>query len=248
MLSQLTEFLPASIIVFMAKAMRKTKLNEKEQEVQRKFIESLRFSGKKDAPGKIVGIVGLIGSGKSTIAQTLAKEFQGIVVEGDAVRVRLREASTGYDRAWKICENVAIAVARSGAYVVIDADYIAAEKRASLNQAAKSAGIDVVYLRTICDVDVMIGRMVAARYPEDSFFGGASTLWQGTADQRGAVVKIRELLMRLASHYKMKKTKYPARYQWTPRKFSFVDFTVDTTDEKKWPGEVKRIASQIRLR
>lgn len=242
----LTAFLPDSIIVFMAKVMRKTKLTEKEQEVQRKFIEGLGLSEKKDAPGRIVGIVGLIGSGKSRIAQGLAKEFPAVIVEGDAVRVCLREAGVSYDRAWKICENTAIAAAERGAHVVIDADYIAAEKRASLNRAAKRARVDVVYLRTICDFDVMLGRMIVASYPERSFFGGASTGWEGTADQRGAVVKIRELIMRLASHYKMEETKYPARYQWTPRKFSFVDFTVDTTNEKKWPEEVKKIAKQIR--
>lgn len=248
MREKLTAWLPDSIIVFMAKVMRKTKLTAKEREVQQKFIEALGLLEKKDTPGKIVGIVGLIGSGKSRIAQALAKTLPAIVVEGDAVRMCLRDAGASYDRTWKICENAAIAAAGSGAYIVIDADYIAAEKRASLNQAAKNARMEVIYLRTMCDFDVMIGRMIAASYPEDSFFGGASTQWQGTADQRGAVVKIREFIMRLAGHYKMEKTKYPTRYAWTPRKFSFVHFIIDTTDEKKWPEEVKRIAKQIRLR
>lgn len=249
MREKLTVWLPHFIIVLMAKITGKSKLTEREKEAQQKFIENLHLPEKNNGyAGKIVAMVGLIGSGKSRIAQALAKEVPAIIVEGDAVRIRLREAGAGYDRAWKICENTAIVAAGQGVHVVVDADYIAAEKRASLNQAAKKAGIDVIYLRTICDFDVMIGRMMASSYPEHSFFGGASTIWQGTADQRGAVIKIRELIMRLASHYEMEKTKYPARYQWVPRIFSFVDFIVNTTDEKKWPKRLEKIAKQIRLR
>lgn len=249
MIHQLTEFLPACIIVFMANVTGKSKLTNVEKRVQEEFIASLGLKSTKGArPGKIVGIVGLVGSGKSFVARALAEASPAIVVEGDAVRVRLREAGASYDRAWKIYENAAIAIAERGAHVVIDADYIAAEKRASLNQAAEKVRVNVVYIRTICDFDVMIGRMIAASYPEDSFFGGASTQWQGTADQRGAVVKICELIMRLPSHYRMEETKYPARYQWVPRKFSFVHFVVNTTDEKKWPEKIKTIAKQIRLR
>lgn len=250
MIHRLTEFLPARIIVFMIKVSRKAKLKPAEEKVQKEYIAHLGLAEKKDGarPGKIIGIIGLVGSGKSAIARILASEFPGIIVEGDAACVMLREAGASYDRAWKICENIAIAAAGSGAHVVLDADYFAAEKRASLNQAAKDAGVDVLYLRTICDMDVMIGRMIMASYPEHSFFGGASTMWRGTLDQCGAVVKIRELIMRLASHYKMEKTKYPARYQWMPRKFSFVHFVIDTTDEEKWSKKVKKIAKQILLR
>lgn len=250
MLHRLTEFLPACIIVFMIKVSRKAKLKPAEEKVQKEYIARLGLAEKKNGarPGKIIGIIGLVGSGKSAIARILASELPGIIVEGDAVRVMLREAGASYDRTWKICENIAIAAAGSGAHVVLDADYFAAEKRASLNHASKDAGIYALYLRTFCDFDVMIGRMITASYPENSFFGGASTQWQGTADQRGAVVKIRELIMRLPSHYKMEKTKYPARYQWMQRKFSFVHFVVNTTDEKKWPEEVRKIAKQIRLR
>lgn len=249
MIYWLTKFFPASIIMFMANVTGKSKLTAAEKRAQGEFIASLDIGSTKSIrPGKIVAMIGLIGSGKNAAAQALAKELPGIVVEGDAVRVRLREAGAGYDRAWKICENTAIAAAERGAHVVVDTDYVAAEKRASLNRAAKGAGVDVVYLRTICDLDMMIGRMIMAPYPEYSFFGGASTQWQGGGDQRGAVVKIRELIMRLASHYKMEKTKYPARFQWVPRKFSFVHFIVDTADEKKLPGEIKKIVKQIRLR
>lgn len=249
MREKLTALMPDSIIVFMAKILGKTKLTEIERKIQETYIDSFGLQRKGGQSGKIVGIVGLIGSGKSAVAQALAKELLGVIVEGDAVRVRLREAGAGYDRAWKICENIALAMAaKYGKHIVIDADYIATEKRASLNQAAKKAGIDVLYLRTICDFDVMIGRMITASYPEGSFFGGTSTTWQGTADQRGATVKIRELIMRLASHYKMEKTKYPARYRWMSLKFSFVHFVVNTTDEKEWHRKVKKIGKQIRLR
>lgn len=245
----LTAFLPDSIIVFMAHITGKSKLTAAEKRVQEEYIAHLGIGLTKSArSGKIVAMVGLIGSGKSRIAQGLAKEFPAIIIEGDAVRVCLREAGASYDRAWKICENAAIAVTESGAHVVIDADYFAAEKRASLNKAAKKAGVDMVYLRTFCDFDMMIGRMMAASYPEDSFFGGASTQWQGTADQRGAVVKLREMMSRLPSYFQAVRTKYPGRYKWVPRKFSFVDFTVDTTNEKKCSEEVKKIAKRIRLR
>ena len=71
----------------------------------------------------------------------------------------------------------------------------------SLKEKAKKVGAKVIFIRTYADLDVMIGRIMDADYkniPED-FFGGASSSYQG--ENKGAVVKLREMICRGLSHY-----------------------------------------------
>lgn len=252
MLYRLTEFLPASILVIMAKVTGKSRLTAIERRVQGEFIAGLlldRESGQKTSQPKIVAMVGSIGSGKSSVAQALAKELPAVVVEGDAIRVLLRKAGVGYDRVWEIGRQAAMAAVKSGKYVVIDGDASPAEQRKILIETAKRANAEVIFVRAVCrDLDVLIERIFTTPYPEDSFFGGAGTTAKGSADQRGAVVKMREFISLLRRHYRPEKTKYPGRDNWMPKKMSFVGYEVDTTDEKAWPIEVKRISKQIKLR
>lgn len=247
---QLTEFLPTSIIVFMAKVTGKSKLTTVEKRVQEEFITHLGIEPSKGArSGKIVAMVGSIGSGKSSVAEALAKELGAVVIEGDAIRMFLRKAKAGYDHAWEIGKNAVKAAAENGRNVIIDGDASRAEQRKMLLAAAKNIDADVIFVRTICgDFDVLLGRIIVGPYTEHSFFGGANTSWKGPFQERGAVVKIREFFSLLRRHYRPQKTQYLGRDNWVPKTFSFVDFAIDTSDEKRWPEEVKKIAKQIKLR
>lgn len=246
----LTAFLPDSIIVFMARATGKSKLTPTEKRVEREFIASLGIRSAKSARpgiGKIVAMVGSIGSGKSSVAEAFARDLPAVVVEGDAIRVLLRKAGASYDRVWEIGKNAAIAATENGVNVIIDGDASRAEQRKILTEAARSIHANVIFVRAVCrNFDILLGRIIAGHYTDDSFFGGANTLWRGSAQERGAIVKMRELISLLRRHYRPEKTKYPGRDNWQPKKFSFVDFEIDTTNEKKWPEEVKKIAKQIR--
>lgn len=255
MRERLTAWLPDSIIVFMANVTGKSKLTTTEKCVQKEFIVSLGVEPSKSAwPGKIVAIVGLLGSGNSSVARVLANAFPAVVIEGEVVHTLLREAGASQDRAWKISENIAIAVADKGKNVIIDADFVQPEKRKSLLYAAKHKDINVLFVRVTCHVEMINYRIVKASYREGSFFPGANPtskelkeIWSTLdANTRGMIIKKKEMQRRLLNHYRWQGGTHGGKLML--KKMPFVNFEIDTTDEKKWPEEVKRIVKQIRLR
>lgn len=251
----LTKFLPPSIIMFMAKIMGKSKLTAVEKRVQEEFISGLDFSGSKTSSPKIVAMVGLLGSGNSSIARVLTDALSAIVIEGEIVHTLLREAGANQDRAWKVSENAAIAAAEKGKNVVIDADFVQPEKRKSLLYAAKQIGVNVLvfFVRATSHLEMVDYRIMTASYKEDSFFPGANPtckelkdIWSTLdANMRGMIIKKKEMQRRLLNHYRWQSGKHGGKLMI--KKMPFVDFEVDTTDEKKWPEKVKKIAKQIRL-
>lgn len=221
------------------------KLTEKELKAQKDYFVKLDIAiRKKTKKPVIVGLIGLIGSGKTTIAKELTILIGATVVSGDGIRVCLRKEKEKYDNARLIVENVAIEVINKGGNVIVDSDFIDQKKRVSLKEKAKKFGAKVVFIRTYADLDVMIGRTVDFDYknnPED-FFGGASSIWQG--ENKGAVVKLREMYRRLPHHYRWLNKSYG---KWVLKKLPFKIFAeIDTSRENKWKQEVKMVAGQIR--
>ncbi|MEK7070029.1 MAG: AAA family ATPase, partial [Patescibacteria group bacterium] len=175
------------------------KLTEKELKAQEVYANKLDIALRKTKKPLIVGIVGLIGSGKSTIAKELASLIGATVVSGDDIRICLRKEKEKYDNTRLIAENIAEAKIGMGGNVIIDSDFIDQKKRVSLKEKAKKVGAKVIFIRTYADLDVVIGRIMDADYeniPED-FFGGASSSYQGK--NKGAVVKEREMICRILS-------------------------------------------------
>ena len=223
------------------------KLNEKEIVAQRQYLLSLKnFSERKTKKPLIIGLVGLVGSGKSTVAEEMALMVGATVVSGDQIRIFLRKEGERYERARKIAENVAEGVIINGGNVIIDSDFIYQKKRVSLKEKAKKVGAKVIFIRTYSEIDVMIGRIFEADYKNtpDDFFGGASSVWQGK--NKGAVVKEREMICRMLSHY-VAINVGNGRYKFELKKLPFKVFAeIDTTSENKWKQEVKMVAGQIR--
>jgi len=186
-------------------------------------------------------MVGLTGSGKSSVAKELARLLRANVLESNAIRISLRKEKKPYAEVSKIMEMQAEEDLLKGRSVVIDADFIDPKKRKGLNLKAKKTGAPVFYIRTICDHDIMIGRMTTAK--ADSFFSGASTTFTGNAQSRGATVKIREMWRRTPHHYSWKNA---GGGGWTLKKLPFTVLAeIDTTDEKKWKAEVAKVAKRI---
>ena len=222
------------------------KLTEKELKAQEVYTNKLDIVLRKTKKPLIIGIVGLIGSGKSTIAKELASLIGATVVSGDDIRICLRKEKEKYDNTRLIAENIAEAKIGMGGNVIIDSDFIDQKKRISLKEKAKKVGAKVIFIRTYADLDVVIGRIMDADYeniPED-FFGGASSSYQGK--NKGAVVKEREMICRWLSHYNAVNIGN-GRYKFELKKLPFKVFAeIDTTNENKWKQEVKMIAGQIR--
>ena len=221
------------------------KLSEKELKAQEVYTNKLDIALRKTKKPLIVGIVGLIGSGKSTIAKEMASLIGATVVSGDDIRICLRKEKEKYDNTRLIAENIAEAKIGMGGNVIIDSDFIDQKKRVSLKEKAKKVGAKVIFIRTYADLDVVIGRIMDSDYeniPED-FFGGASSSYQG--ENKGAVVKEREMICRGLSHYNAINIGN-GRYKFELKKLPFKIFAeIDTTDEKDWQQGVKVIAKHI---
>lgn len=223
------------------------KLTEKELKAQKNYFIKVDITPKrKTKKPLIVGIVGLIGSGKTTIAKKLAPLIGATVVSGDDIRICLRKEKEKYDNTRLIAEIVATEIINNGGNVIIDSDFIDQKKRVSLKEKAKKIGAKVIFIRTYADLDIMIGRIMSTDFKNvlEDFFGEASSSYQG--ENKGAVVKEREMICRMLSHYNAINVGN-GRYKFELKEPSFKLFAgIDTNDEEDWHQVVKVIALQIR--
>ena len=89
MFRRLIEFILSRIIGIMVH--KREKLTKKEQAAQDAFMAKLDIKKRKTQTPVIVAIIGLVGSGKSSVAQELAKHIGATVIEGDDIRIELRK-------------------------------------------------------------------------------------------------------------------------------------------------------------
>jgi predicted kinase len=242
MFGQLTEFILPRIIGIYHMVETLTK---KEQAAQDAFMAKLNIKKRKTKKPVVVGVIGLVGSGKSSVAHELAKHIGATVIEGDDIRVELRKLGERYKKSRAIAENAAIEVVKQGGNAILDSDFVDEKKRASVREKARKAGVRLVFVRTYCDLDVMVGRTLAATYHNrvDDFFGGAKSKWQGSEQSRGAAVKIREMWRRTPHHYRWSGH---GGGKWVLKKFPFAILAeIDTTDSDSWKREVEKCAKKL---
>jgi predicted kinase len=219
---------------------KKEKLTARELVAQKNFLAKLKIQKRKTKNPVIVAIIGLVGSGKSSVARELAGHIGATVVNGDDVRIELRKQNERYDRAHLLAENIA-----RGGNVILDSDFIDPKKRASLREKARMAKVGLVFVCTYAEPDVMFGRIISAEYKnvDEDFFGGASCKWKGNEQSKGAVVKMRELWRRTPHHYRWENK---GGGQWiikNPPCKVLAD--VDTTDEVEWKKEVGKLTEKL---
>lgn len=242
MFTRLSEFIPPGLIGIMIHS--REKLTAKEQAAQARFLAKLKIEKPKTEKSVIVAMVGLAGSGKSTVAQEFAIHLGATVIEGNSIRIELRKLGEGYKRARAIAENVCLEVIKRDGNVILDSDFVDL-KRASLRDRIRKTGIRPVFIRTYCDFDVMVGRAMTAIYfnRPDDFFGGAPTKWHGSSQTKGASVKIREIWRRTPHHYRWVNR---GGGKWLLKKLPFQVFAeIDTTDSDSWKQEVERCAKKL---
>lgn len=243
MLERLISFIPLGIIGVMVSAKRILTANELEiqESFWRKLDTGKTFTRKTKKP-LIVAIVGLVGSGKSTVSRELAKHINATVVENDAIRIELRKNDESYDRVWAIAENIAAEVVRLGGNVVLDSDFVDAKKRASLREKARSVGAVVVFVRTYCDFDVASKRI--RENDPGEFFNDA--LSKSDAPDKGKDVKMRELLRRAPLHYRWVDQSIG---KWVLKKLPFATFAeIDTSDYLVWKMDTKDCAIKLLMK
>ena len=244
MINRLTEFfLPYMIkLRFMIK---KEKLTQKERKAQEKFLNGLKIIPRETRKPIIVALIGLVGSGKSSVARGLAGHIGAHIINGDEIRILLRKEGEKYEGARKIAENATLEIIKNGGNVILDSDHIDPKKRASLREKARKAKVQLFFICTYADIDIMIGRIISADYRNrvDDFFGGASSEWRGSGQSKGVVVKLREMIRRLPLHYNWKNK---GGGQWViknPPCAVLAD--IDTTDSAVWRQEVRKIVEKL---
>ncbi len=191
----------------------------------------------------VIAMIGLVGSGKSTVAKALAKELGAIVIEADAIRVKLRKHGARFDHARLIAELLAMELVEQQQNVILDSDFIDDDKRASLRARFANNAARLQFVRVVCEFDIAMGRIVAID-PEsraNEFFRGARSLWN--APNRGSVVRLREMMRRLPNHYAW----YSAGGgRWSPRELPFrVDETINTSDEDVAAEAIRAYAKRL---
>lgn len=194
----------------------------------------------------IVAMVGLVGSGKTTVAREIAKIIGAEAVDSDEIRAALRNMGRGFGGVRRIAETVAGETIKRGGSVVLTADFVDAQKRRIFEKKIKQFGARVIYIRTFCDRDVLIGRIISAHYRNNTndFFGGASTSWRGNEKYRGAIVKLREMWRRTPHHYRWVNKNGGA---WMLKKLPIKFFAaIDTTNQKKWKAAVKKVLRKLK--
>lgn len=243
MFTRLMEFILPYIIEIMVHKLEK--LTPKEQAAQKSFLSKLVMEKRNTESPVIVAIIGLVGSGKSSVARELARHINATVIGGDDIRIELRKQGERYERARAIAENAALEVVKKGGNAILDSDFIDAKKRASLRKKARKANVRLVFVRTHCDLDVMVGRVLSATYHNrvDDFFGGAKSKWQGSEQSKGAAVKVREIWRRTPHHYRWVNQ---GGGQWIIKKPPCTVLAdIDTTNPDSWKLEVVKCARKL---
>lgn len=126
----------------------------KEQEILQQISQDYLERIKQTLPSQraqclfIVGIIGLIGSGKTAIARMLQKKLSGgVLVKSDSARFLLSEAGLGYDKVTEVIYPVAKWLLHNGHSIIFDGDYVNDEKRDRLQKFANEHGAKLYFIR-----------------------------------------------------------------------------------------------------
>lgn len=245
------ERLIEAVLTVIMRVMPEKALPQKALRAQHLYIAGLDIKKRKTKKAFVVALYGLVGSGKSSVAEELAGHIGGTVIEGDAIRIQLRKAKERYrvgrhSYVRQISEDAALEVLKRGGNVIFDADFADERKRAALRAKLAKIGAKLVFVRTYAEADVVFGRIVSADYQNslDDFFGGAKTVWKGgTVQQKGAMIKFKEAWRRTPQHYRWSSEGGGKWILKKPPVRLLAD--IDTTDPIAWKEKVANLAQRL---
>lgn len=186
----------------------------------------------------IIGMLGLPGSGKSTVAREFAEHIGGTVLEYDKICFELRSRGASYEGANDILRIVALGIIRAGGNAVIDSDLIESSDREILRTMCRRLRIRVGFVRTHAGLDTIVKRLLPTDYQSADYQNVVPLRKQTESGAEDVFVKLNRMLVHLPMHYRIHSECQHRRFiiKNVPCEL-FAD--IDTTSLGKWRREVE---------
>lgn len=203
-------------------------------QIQKEFVARAKVSGAKTNNPVVVAIIGITGAGNSTLARALKKLTGWDVIEKNKIRVALREKGRGFtpQTTDQIHYAMLAKILKGRGNAILDSDFAEKNKRKKLERFVRRFRARVLYFHLTCGRDVMLERMLRARYnPETNIF-------------KNAAVALREHSRRLLWHYRWSES---GGGTLSPKRFPIKFFAeVDTTRPAVWKKKIRLVAKRLK--
>jgi len=157
-------------------------MEEKLQKVADDFLKRIQEKLPAEKAGKpfIVGIVGMIGSGRTLLAKTLVENIKGaVLVSANSARYLLKEQGMSWgDNVYAILLNTAEWLVKNSYTAVYDGNQVNKDKRARVKESADKLGVKY-YLLKIITSEAAAEKYLREKYsqtPKNTF----EDFWPGT--------------------------------------------------------------------
>lgn len=216
-------------------------INTKEKKVLEAYLAKVKAIPRKTASRVIVGMVGLPGTNRAEVASRVAKDIGAVLISADDLRLKLGEKKLPYDNVREMLRMGAEEFLKKDCSVVIESDHIDPDKRNRLRKTTKDSEAVLVYVRTYCDMDVMVGNLVSGKHSRKTLFERSELSWKGS--NRQAVAGLKEIMRRLPLHFSWSKLEGG---EWVHKNIAFAYAEIDTTNSSKVASQVKSLIPNLR--
>jgi len=142
-------------------------MDEKLQKVAEDFLGRIRQKLPPEKADKsfVVGIVGMIGSGRTLLAQTLVENIKGgVLISANSARYLLKEAGLGWgENVYACIFHVVEWLASNGYVVVLDGNQVDKDRRARLKELADKLAVKYYLLK------IVTSEKTAEKYLRDKY-------------------------------------------------------------------------------
>ncbi len=194
------------------------------------YLSGVKIPKRKTKNLYLIAPVGLIGSGKSTVSTYIARKIGAQVVSSNYIRGKFFKPKKKEYHIYTqpVLEKIVESLLEKGVSVVLDRDNVDGKVEKKYKKILEKYRAKVVYIRVVCDIDVMIERMMKRKYnkKEDII--------------TSPVVAIREMWRRTPLHYKWIIKPWP-RFEFKELKHISFKAVLDTTDGRTWKKKIDQI-------
>jgi len=204
------------------------------EEIKKKFVGAVKVSGAKTNNSVVVAMVGVTGSGNSTISRALKSRLGWDIIEKNKIRVALREKGRGFNpqNTDQIHYAMLAKILKAGGNAILDSDFVQKQKRQKLEKFVKGFNGCVVYVHLTCERDVMIERILKSRH------NSKTDIFKTTA------IAVREHCRRYPWHFRWSEANGG---QYLPKKLPIKFLAeIDTTNSRIWNKKIKQTAEKLK--